>query len=306
MKCLTHFLPFVLVCLACIATTQQAPGQRKKPPEGKVNTIRAHVIGTIVRIQGETILAMSARNEKWVVHLKTPRFNVEATITVEGTAVVEALRPGVFVRFTADVDKRGNVQGELTELSIFYTPTQSAKPGMFPNDGEGDLGKGAKPGVSNYLVIGRVTKYQRGRLSLAIPGTKGVRANLADDIKLSVRSENYRLAGPGDKISAKGFHLPGQKGTLNAQDVKITLVGIVGETAKAKKKRELLAKRNANKQPGKRREFGDLAKDGDGKTDAKGDVDGAKNGKKPKGEDDPLAKQPVENDEDKPLILIIN
>ena len=302
MKRYSLFVPLLLACFVLGATTQEASGQ------GKINVVNGEVSGTVIGIEGDTILATNIRNEKWIVQVNTPRFNIRAKVTVEGTAVIEALRPGVYVRFTADVDKRGNVQGEVTELEVF-SPSESSKPGMYRNDGAINIGGDAKPGVSNYLIAGQIASYRRGKLTLAIPGSKGVRGTVSKDAKLKVRGEDYRMARPGDKISAKGFYLPDQKGTLIAKEITITLSRILGETAKSKKERDRLAKRNADKQPDKQQEFGDLLKDGDGETKADDPTDGEKPGKPPAGFDDtagPQADQPAKADDDGPLILIIN
>jgi hypothetical protein len=308
MKRYSPLMSLLLVCCVFGAATEKAHGQGKKPPKGKTTVVDATVNGTVVGIQGDTIVVMNSRNEKWIVQVNTPMFRIKAKVTVEGNAVVEALRAGVYVRFTANVDKRGNIQGEVNELEIFV-PSESAKPGMYANDGALNLDGDAKPGVSNYLIAGQIASYRRGKLTLAIPGSKGVRGKVSENAKVTIRGEDYRMAKPGDKISAKGFHLPDQKGTLMAREITITLAGVLGETAKSKKKKDRLAQRDDGKQPDKRQEFGDLLKDGDSEK-AEEPKDGEKPGKPPIGFNDkagPQADQPAKDDDDDgPLILIIN
>ena len=248
MKRLSRLLPLVLAGFVFILAAKEAPGQGNNAPKGKTKVVNANVSGTVTAIQGDTVLMTNSSNEKWIVQVNSPSFGFRAKVTVEGEAVVGALRPGVYVRFTADVDQRGNVQGDLTELVIF-SPSESAKPGMYSNDGAGDTGEGDKADVSNYLVLGQVASYRKGKLTLAIPGSKGVRGSVSEDVKVTVRGEDYRMARPGDKIFAKGFHLPDQKGTLMAHEITITLSGVLGETAKSKKERDRLAKRDADKKP---------------------------------------------------------
>ena len=306
---------FALVGCICITSTDRALGQGKdkKAPKGKINVVQTRVSGTIVSIEGNTIVAMNSRNEKWVIFTKTPQFNVTAKVTVEGRAVVEALRPGVYVRFTADVDRRGNVQGELTELEI-YEPSPSSKPGIYPNgaaagnaaddgaaddgaaddDAAGDSEDGKQPDVASFLVAGQIASFRKGKLTLAIPGSTGARGIVSADVRIRFRGEDHHVARPGDAISAKGFYRPRDKGTLNAQEIAITLTRVLGETAKSKKKRERLAQKNAGKQPGKKQEFSDLLKDGKTKAAA----GGPKQGKQPAAA--------TANDDEKPLILIIN
>ncbi|MCH8923578.1 MAG: hypothetical protein IIA67_10580, partial [Planctomycetes bacterium] len=164
MKRCLQIVSFLLACLVVMTTVDRAVGQEKKPAEGKVGVIPAKITGTVTGIQGESILVTAVGNEKWIIQTNTREFRIKAKVTVEGTAVIEALRRGTYVRFTADVDKRGNIQGELAELEIF-TPSESAKPGLYSNDG-GEAREGRKPAVSNYLIAGQVSSFRRGRLTL--------------------------------------------------------------------------------------------------------------------------------------------
>ncbi len=116
------------------------PRAGRQPGAARFAPVR--VDGAIAQIGPGMIMVTTAANEMW--WLKVP---ANAVIRVTGTAEPEVLCSGLFVRFTAAVDKRrSKVQGKVEKLTIF-TPSRepSRMPGVFyPN--QVGAGAGVKQG----------------------------------------------------------------------------------------------------------------------------------------------------------------
>jgi hypothetical protein len=231
------------VCI-CAGLLVAAHGQGLRPeknlPAAKIvkpelgaftaeGTIQAVTRG---RIQMATDAADAARS--WTVMI-----DPKATVRVTGSAEPDFLRPGLFVRFTAELDKGAVAKEKVQQLTIF-SPSPENQPGVWP-EGEAPSGKPAEGGSRRgggaaggpvagkplepgaYTVAGRVTSFRKGRLTVNA-GRSTIRADVAEDAKIDVDFADYSVAKPGDKISVtKGTIFPARPGLAQALDLTIQL-----------------------------------------------------------------------------------
>jgi hypothetical protein len=211
--------------------------------------------GTVVAAQAGMIQVASATGETWYLRTDPQRTKIQVT----GTAEPEFLQPGLFVRFTGVLTKRGQCQDPVGELTI-CTPSKDSPVGVYPESGMGpaeekSAKKPARPAAgASSVVVGQIRSVKLGKLVVAAGGTS-VKADLADGAKIAVDSADVSLARKGDKIEATGvaFRRPqaGQPGAALVQSVKITLAEPLAGTKKGKKPVRTLPPRSAKpKKPG--------------------------------------------------------
>jgi hypothetical protein len=214
----------LLACMGLTAAAQRVPPGGRPPEKPQMQPFAAE--GTIQAIAPGKIGILTNTNQRWVV-LVDPK----AVIHVKGTAKADFLRVGQFVRFTAEIDKRGNVQGKLDKLALF-TPSEDNRPGIWPEaaggEGQNGFGVGAaapagEPQTARYTVAGQITGVRKGKLVVGV-GRVAVQAELADDPAIDVDVSDMSLVHPGDKISiTKGKMPPGQLGLAQAAELTVEL-----------------------------------------------------------------------------------
>lgn len=221
----------VLVCLL-LGLSVPAEAQRRRPPK-KPPMEPFAADGTIVAVGPDRIQILTTSNQQWLIF-----FDPKAVIHVTGTAEADFLRAGMFIKFTAEVDKRGRVQGKVGELTIF-TPSPENPPGIWPEgigppagaDGDRFGGKAGGNGGGNggagassiYTVAGQLTGARRGKLTVNA-GAGVVQFELAESPRIKVDIADFTVAGKGDKISiSKGKMPAGTMGIAQASAVTIEL-----------------------------------------------------------------------------------
>jgi hypothetical protein len=237
-----RLLSAVCICAGLfVAAHGQGLRAEKKPPAAKVvkpepqaftekGTIQAVTRG---RIQMATDATEAAKS--WTVMI-----DPKTVVHVTGSAEPDFLRAGLFVRFTAELDKSAVAKEKVQQLTIF-SPSPANQPGVWPGgeapsgdkpaEGGSRRGGGAARGAvaskaleaGVYTVAGRITGFRKGRL-MVNAGRSTVRADVAEDAKIDVDFADYLAAKPGDKISVtKGMILPARPGLAQAQELSIQL-----------------------------------------------------------------------------------
>ena len=209
------------------------PGRNVQPPKPKTEPFAAQ--GTIRALMPGRIQILTDSTQNWIVFV-----DPKAIIRVTGTAEPDFLKIGMFIRFTAEVDKRGLVKNQLEQLTIF-TPSQRVFPGIWPEGQEpaadkpaegkprfgtgvgGPAAVGNAPASNLYTVAGCITGSRKGLLTVNA-GRAVVRVQVAVDAKIDVDISDYSVAKPGDKISVtRGKMFAGRVGIAQAQELAIKL-----------------------------------------------------------------------------------
>lgn len=217
-----------VVCQSQVAEAQ-ARGQRRMQPvrvSGKV-----HAVGP----RGLQIVADNGT--AWVVQ---PPDKVEA-INFTGTASVDWLQRGMFVRFSTTLNKELEAQEPIRELTVI-TIRPGVEPGVF-QEGEAVAGDGNEGGTEEKgrdsrrkaqnkvvpcLVIGRLYAAKNGVITVATVGRNIVKASLAVDVAISVQMNDFRVARQGDKVDFSGLIFPEQPGRAKARSITITAAKPLG------------------------------------------------------------------------------
>ena len=218
----TKHVVCTLIGLVVLAPVTAAGAQRGRP-QPKPERVEAD--GTVEGVVAPGVLKiLTSTNQTWFFKLSR-----ETEIHVTGTAEVDYLRPGLFIEFTADLDRRGRSPNKLSELAIF-TPTMQKFPGIFPAGGFG--GPDAAPAqpapaakrdpnaTTPYKVLGRITSLKNKALTVNA-GRGVVRVELADEVKIAVDVADLSVVQKGDKIKADGTSA--RQGFAQARTISIEL-----------------------------------------------------------------------------------
>lgn len=207
---------WVLLCGVGIAQDPTAPAD-SLPYENS---------GTLEEANDNAVRIMDEKNESWVV-----RMGDDTDVKVEGDADRDCLRPGVIVQFTAKINEKGVLQGEVDELEIVSFQGKASSGGVFAPD---DDPAAAKPvrvvKAGNYRIRGAIKTCKDGKMCL-IAGRTKVAGALADDAEVTLSVHDASIAKTGDTVKVKGWYYPRQRPNANfnqpgnamGQEVTITL-----------------------------------------------------------------------------------
>lgn len=178
--------------------------------------------GKIVAISGNLIQWTDATNAEMYV-----KIDKKTKLQVLGTAEPSFLTPGLFVRFNAEVTKRGKVVDAIDELTIF-TPGNGITTGIF-EDGVVD----PKATSGRYFLAGRISSAKNDLLTVDT-GAQSFKIKLADDAKVKIDVPDYSIARPEDEITITGTGLA--KTQIVAKGIEIHLANpLKGAEKKGKK-----------------------------------------------------------------------
>ncbi len=195
------------VILSCASPASAQ--RRRQQPVVKVKTYRMK--GSIVGVRPGLIQCTDEKGKPYMIKLDPERTK---RVVVSGTAEPEFLRAGVFVRFTALLDKRGKPTEPVAEMTIF-DPRDGFAMGVFPDDPTDRNGP--------YLVAGQIREMKRGKVTLAA-GNYKVQFELAESPQIGIEVSDYSLARRGDSIQVTGIGRPERPQELIGTIVEIQLI----------------------------------------------------------------------------------
>lgn len=137
----------------------------------------------------------------------------QTQVQVKGTADPEFLRPGLFVRFHATVNQQGEVDGPLSELTIF-TPRDGYAVGVFNDSDDPTATDGP------LLIAGQLRNLRNTKFIVTV-GQQQVRGELSEDVTVNLELNDYSLAQPGDKFTVTGVGFERDK--IEARGIEIIL-----------------------------------------------------------------------------------
>ncbi len=227
---------FTISIVAGLVASADAQVRRGDAPKPKMERFAAD--GTVQGIAAGKIWILTNTNQKWLILI-----DPKATIHVVGTAELDFLKLGHFIRFTAAVDQRGRVQEKIGELALF-TPRQPAEIGVWPEgddtgDDTGDDnttdqfddGTNRRPPVATvrlYSIAGRIVGIRKGKVTVNA-GRGMFQIELAEQPKITVDLADYSVVRQGDKISIRKGKMPpvqvppGQVGWAKATELTIEM-----------------------------------------------------------------------------------
>ncbi len=214
-----------------------------RPPK-PVKLQPAYLEGTITSVTANQIVMTTKNDSKtWTVYSEP-----ETMARVTGQAKADFLKPGLIVKFEAELDGQNGAKDKISELSILTlskeNPLGVFPPGSTPHGAAGSASGGkpsSKPSESHGFgataestfgasqmskVVGQITAVHDEKLTVHA-GTKTVRGEFAADpqihVTLHVALSDPKFISAGDRISVHGTKVQGKPGICEADDVKITL-----------------------------------------------------------------------------------
>jgi hypothetical protein len=241
------FATAIVVAVLTVSGTASAQNRPKGPPS---NREPAQGGGTIKGATPGGLEVHASGGDRYLVQIEPQARAIEYLATAEPSWLV----PGMLVRFTATVDRRGKIQEPIDQLEVI-TLREGIQLGVVSDMGDGgglgDEGAGlfqeAKPekkekkkapppkDSGTWTFVGRLTETKNGRVAIAVPG-KVLKGELAENAKISVDYGNLSLVKPGDQITFQGWSPIGRKQYVMANTVTVTspekLVGAKKKTPK--------------------------------------------------------------------------
>ena len=210
-------IAIVLTVGAALLAAAGAPQVAAQDAQAALAALQMHdVVGTIAGVTPGALQVLSQTNQPYIVQV-VPKVS---KTTVTGTAKADYLRPGVFIRFTAELDKRGTAKGDLSDLAVF-TPNEILQPGVLNDNPSSETGP--------FVVSGQITANRKGKVTIRA-GKTTVKAQIKDDAEIKVEVEDYGIAKQGDAVSVKGRLVkmgaagpPVQPTFIVGEEIKITL-----------------------------------------------------------------------------------
>ena len=225
----------LLAAFVGLIVVAEAEAQRQGP---KPKMARFAAQGVVQAVRPGAIQLLTNTNQTWIVFV-----DPKAKISVTGTAEADFLKPGLFVQFSVELDKRGKAQAPVGELTIF-TPSEQAQIGIWPvdsvpededeDDAQNRFGAGAanprpRPKRSKgtvagrYAVNGRITGIRKGAYTV-FAGRGSVQIELTDKPQIKVDFADYTVAKKGDAITvSRGQRPQGVMGRAKATALEIVL-----------------------------------------------------------------------------------
>jgi len=243
----SYFLaPFALLAL-CLAACQAFGQNLEREP--------LSISGTVKGVAPGAFQVAVSEKEVWLIKID-PNIKPQ-DITFTGNAEKAFLRPGMYVEFRAQVNKRGNVLEPVASLTVF-TPSEARPAGVLPDGEAGGAGAlfgeakeekkddkkpeakekkaPAKPKGDDtiYRVAGAISKVGRaGDVTINADGPQ-VKFNLAQECKISVDTNDLTYVAPGDKVTVQGSSFKGQPGEGLASKIEVTATSPLTDGSKKK------------------------------------------------------------------------
>jgi hypothetical protein len=208
------FYLLALACLVALPSFAQDRPREQFATKGKLRGVAAGVIQVA-----------SDDNETWTI--KLPQKADETTFS--GNADLSFLKPGMLVKFVSVLNKKGQAAEPITQLVIF-TPVERTDVGIWPdrdNDGganplenlftspekkEEPKGKSTKKIAEDqpYRIGGTLVSLKSGKMVVSAGGVQ-VKAELAENAKIRVSTNNLAFAQVGDKVEVSGWYYANAK-----------------------------------------------------------------------------------------------
>ena len=210
-----------IVLVTCAFATERVSAQRR-PIQARARPVRSG--GSVVAMRPGLLEVKTATGDSWLLKVDARGEKV----SVAGTADRSFLRPGMLVRFTAELTKKGETTEPIKQLAVF-TPRPGYGLGLLREPGSDQ--QNAEPparGKRNarsklagtYLVAGRLSGIKNNVLQVSAQ-RRNVRGELAEDVKIDVDvMGDYSMIRPGDEVEFTGSFL--QKGKAIAKSLKFT------------------------------------------------------------------------------------
>ncbi len=146
----------------------------------------------------------------------------DVKLHMTGSATADYLHPGLFVKFKAEVDRRGKATAPITDLVIF-TPDQKNPIGATTaGNGFDEQNKKAPNATTAYDCAGRITGMNKTGTTINC-GNITVKAEIAPEATIKIDIQDLQQVQPssGDKIAVKGWFQREGQGVVNEVTIEL-------------------------------------------------------------------------------------
>jgi hypothetical protein len=237
----SYFFVSGLLALTVAATISESRAQFPAP----VDALQYEDTGTLEGVQENYIKFRDSKNEEWILQVS------DATkVSVSGEAEAECVRPGFYIRFTSELDKKGALTKDVEEIEIYATDGKPAVGLFAPGAGDAPGKQVRTPNASGAFVVqGRVTAFRDGQLAVNAGGRR-ITGNTSKELKVKLSLEDASLAQAGDEVKVKAWYYEkarpvaafNQPGRALAEEVTITLAKPLAYAGKKAKTNDKSAK----------------------------------------------------------------
>ncbi|HTM52962.1 MAG TPA: hypothetical protein VL175_03000 [Pirellulales bacterium] len=195
--------------------------------------------GTLEGVQGSLLQIRDSKSDLWVMSIVD-----DTKIRIEGEAERDYLRPGVYVQFKVELDKRGAAKEPIKEIEV--TPALGkASVGVFPPDDVDGLRPVRSVAAGEYLVKGKIATLRDDQL-VVMAGRQKIACTLSDEeLAVKLNMDDLSLAKQGDAIKIKAYYYDNYRpnpsvnapGKGLAEEVTVTLAKPLEGSGKKKPER---------------------------------------------------------------------
>jgi len=217
---------FAFSLTGCIAVScvLAAPGdqyrhKKKDPPASNALQQKLEGAGTVEGVAAGA-LKVNVNGMQGIVQ-PGPKCRIEVT----GLADPEFLRPGLLVRFSAEVGKNGKTTAPLSTLEI-VTPKTAVEEAMKAAEAK----KGDNPEPMAEMILAKIATVKNKMVTMTTSAGDSITAELSANPSISVNVDDYTVASPGDKVEVNGTIAP--QGYAVASKIVIKLSRPLGESTK--------------------------------------------------------------------------
>jgi len=205
------------------AMSQNRPGGNFPAGQQPQQPTAADVKGKIVDMNPNTgIISMLDAQEQLYMVKVDPK---HTSIVVQGTADASYLRPGVFVRFETELDKKGAGTADVTAFEL-YTPKEEFEVGIASKE----IGQTSGP----VIVAGQIRGLKKKKLTV-LAGNDQVTVTVSEEPEVKINTRDLSMVRPLDEIWVKGRYAA--QGGILADSIKVDLQPPDENAPDSKKKR---------------------------------------------------------------------
>ncbi|MFG0264883.1 MAG: hypothetical protein ACF8AM_06970 [Rhodopirellula sp. JB055] len=238
-------LLFSFGLLSISLATATAQGFGNNAAAGGTNEVTSFR-GKLVSYRG--MILTIEREDGTQVMVQTP--DSISQLTFIAKALPAYLRPGMLVRFQANLGPAGTPLEPVSKLELFAPVNvkllkgrerEKFQPGVHPSNPpqRGNAG----PPTGPVTVVGNLMALNpQGGVALRA-GNVPVQTMTSPDLELQLRVNNLSLAQPGDAVDVRGFYQPPDDTKVKAESIQITTDRVYGETPPPTERRSRRGKR---------------------------------------------------------------
>jgi hypothetical protein len=212
----------VLVGMAILAMTSAARAQFEVP----LNSLEYNDdTGQLEGVQGDIIKIRDSKNDAWLIT------TIAATkVSVTGEAEPECLRPGLFVQFKGEIDKKGTLQSPIEEIEIISVESKSSLGLFAPGEGDAPARPVRTATAGEFLIKGKLLSSKDGQL-MVLAGSRKINGATGDKLAVKLNVDDPSLAQAGDTVKVKAWYYDkgrpvaaiNRPGQALAEEITITL-----------------------------------------------------------------------------------